>query len=333
MNGLGGLNKSPNGSCWGWCSCTCQWWRRLPTSRRRPKRSSRWSARPGATCRRWISSSSRICAARPFDEHGPGHHVPHGRAGGRSLQAACIEHRSGLFLHHGAQPGRQSHNTGLVIDDRGAVKLYYRKLHPWVPVEPWEPGDLGIPVIDGPRGAKLALIICHDGMFPKWRASAPTRAPKSCCALRIYRTDPPVLGIHQSGQCLLQPDGDRNVCMCGSDGTFDSMARPWSSISTGRSSRMARPAGRTRSSRRKFARPRARGAPALVGRKQHLSVRPSRLYGRCGRRAGLPLHLHARPDQGRYRLPWEDDVVHVDGTSCGFAKPTRLYGETCQSAE
>ena len=26
---------------------------------------------------------------------------------------------------------------------------------------------------------------------------------------------------------------------------------------------------------------------------------------------------------GRFRLPWEDEVVHVDGTSCGFAAPTR----------
>jgi formamidase len=30
---------------------------------------------------------------------------------------------------------------------------------------------------------------------------------------------------------------------------------------------------------------------------------------------------------GRYRLPWEADVEHVDGTSCGFPAPTRRYGE------
>jgi formamidase len=30
---------------------------------------------------------------------------------------------------------------------------------------------------------------------------------------------------------------------------------------------------------------------------------------------------------GRYRLPWEDEVVHTDGTSCGFPKPHRRYGE------
>ena len=28
-------------------------------------------------------------------------------------------------------------NTGLVIDDKGELVNYYRKLHPWVPVEPW----------------------------------------------------------------------------------------------------------------------------------------------------------------------------------------------------
>jgi formamidase len=28
---------------------------------------------------------------------------------------------------------------------------------------------------------------------------------------------------------------------------------------------------------------------------------------------------------GTYRLPWEDEVVHVDGRSCGFPPPTRNY--------
>jgi formamidase len=28
---------------------------------------------------------------------------------------------------------------------------------------------------------------------------------------------------------------------------------------------------------------------------------------------------------GSYRLPWEDEVVHRDGTSCGFPPPTRAY--------
>ena len=34
---------------------------------------------------------------------------------------------------------------------------------------------------------------------------------------------------------------------------------------------------------------------------------------------------------GRYRLPWEDEVTHVDGSSCGFAEPTREYAGSEQA--
>jgi formamidase len=51
-------------------------------------------------------------------------------------------------------PSGNPYNTGLIIDDTGALRLYYRKLHPWVPVEPWEPGNMGIPVCDGPNGSE-----------------------------------------------------------------------------------------------------------------------------------------------------------------------------------
>jgi len=85
-----------------------------------------------------------------------------------ALREACVENRIwGCFSIMEANPGGNPFNSGLIIDDQGEIQLYYRKLHPWVPVEPWEPGDLGIPVCDGPKGCKLALIICHDGMFPE----------------------------------------------------------------------------------------------------------------------------------------------------------------------
>ncbi|MGD1908708.1 MAG: hypothetical protein ACFB0C_22360 [Leptolyngbyaceae cyanobacterium] len=29
--------------------------------------------------------------------------------------------------------------------------------------------------------------------------------------------------------------------------------------------------------------------------------------------------------EGNYRLPWEDEVIYTDGTSCGFDTPTREY--------
>ena len=28
---------------------------------------------------------------------------------------------------------------------------------------------------------------------------------------------------------------------------------------------------------------------------------------------------------GTYRLPWEDEVMHTDGTACGFPAPARTY--------
>jgi len=62
--------------------------------------------------------------------------------------------------------GAYPFNSGLIIDDTGVLRLYYRKMHPWVPVEPWEPGDIAFGD-RGPKGAKIALIICHDGMFPE----------------------------------------------------------------------------------------------------------------------------------------------------------------------
>ena len=35
---------------------------------------------------------------------------------------------------------------------------------------------------------------------------------------------------------------------------------------------------------------------------------------------------------GKYRVPWEDEVVHTDGTSCGFPKPTEHYGKQLAKA-
>src|SRR5437762_1057619 len=85
-----------------------------------------------------------------------------------AFRHACATSRIwGCFSIMEANPRGNPYNTGIIIDDRGEVRLYYRKLHPWVPVEPWEPGDLGIPVCEGPNGSKLGLIICHDGMFPE----------------------------------------------------------------------------------------------------------------------------------------------------------------------
>jgi formamidase len=36
---------------------------------------------------------------------------------------------------------------------------------------------------------------------------------------------------------------------------------------------------------------------------------------------------------GRYRLPWEEQVEHRDGSSCGFAPPTREYAGPERAAD
>ena len=55
------------------------------------------------------------------------------------------------------------YNSAIIINDKGEIVLHYRKLLPWALIEPWAPGNYGMPVCDGPKGSKLAVCICHDG--------------------------------------------------------------------------------------------------------------------------------------------------------------------------
>ena len=62
-----------------------------------------------------------------------------------AFKQACIDNKIwGCFSIMELNPGGMPYNSGLIIDDTGEIQLYYRKMHPWVPVEPWEPGDQGI---------------------------------------------------------------------------------------------------------------------------------------------------------------------------------------------
>ena len=63
-----------------------------------------------------------------------------------NFRAACEAHEIwGCFSIMEYNPAGNPYNTGLVIDANGKIALYYRKLHPWIPVEPWEPGNVGVP--------------------------------------------------------------------------------------------------------------------------------------------------------------------------------------------
>ena len=94
----------------------------------------------------------------------------------KAFQQVCAEEKVwGVFsimekntISADAQPW----NVGITIDEKGQIVDYYRKMHPWVPVEPWYPGNQGLSVFSGPGGVKMSLSICHDGMFPEMAREA-----------------------------------------------------------------------------------------------------------------------------------------------------------------
>jgi formamidase len=142
-----------------------------------------------------------------------------------AFRAACVENRIwGCFSIMEHNPGGNPYNSGIIIDDEGQLRLYYRKMHPWTPVEPWEPGNLGIPVCEGPNGSTLALIICHDGMFPEMARECAYKG-----ADLMLRTAGYTAPIRHAWRITNQANAFCNliytasVCMAGSDGTCDSM--------------------------------------------------------------------------------------------------------------
>ena len=244
-----------------------------------------------------------------------------------AFRAACIEHRLWACLSlMESNPNGNPYNTGIVIDDQGEVALYYRKLHPWVPVEAWEPGNLGIPVIDGPRGCKLALIICHDGMFPEMARECAYKGAEI-----MLRTAGYTAPIRHSWQITNQANAFQNlmvtasVCLCGSDGTFDSMGEAMFCNFDG--TIMAQGGGRVDEIICSEVRPDlVREARIHWGVENNIYQLAHRGYSAVkGGAADCPYTFMQDLVAGRYRLPWEHQIVHTDGTSCGFAAPTRLY--------
>ncbi len=244
-----------------------------------------------------------------------------------ALSDACRSHKIwGCFSVMERNPAGNPYNTGLIFDQAGELRLYYRKLHPWVPVEPWEPGDLGIPVCEGPNGSTLGLIICHDGMFPEMARECAYKGAEV-----MLRTAGYTAPIRHAWRVTNQANAFCNlmvtasVCLAGSDGTFNSMgdAMVVSFDGTIVASGSATPdevvAAEVRPDLAREARVNwgVENNPYQLGHRGYVAV--------AGGARDCPYSYMTDLAKGRYKLPWEDQVVHTDGTSCGFEAPIRSY--------
>ena len=331
MNGLGGLNKSDNGVVIGLVQL------QLPAVETKADLTAQtaWVVELVAKARRNLAGMDIVV----FPEY-----MLHGlsmdtnpeimcRMDGpevAALKQACIDNAIwGCFSIMELNPGGYPYNTGLIIDDKGVVELYYRKMHPWVPVEPWEPGDIGIPVCTGPKGAVISLIICHDGMFPEMAREAAYKGAEI-----MIRTAGYTAPIREAWRFTNQSNAfcnlmvTANVCMCGSDGTFDSMGEGMivnfdgtvlAHGMTGRADEIITAEVRpdlVRDARIGWG---VENNPYQFGHRGYVAV--------AGGAQDCPYTYMTDLVTGAYRLPWEDCVAVTDGTGFGFPKPTRKYGE------
>jgi formamidase len=245
------------------------------------------------------------------------------------FKSACAREKVwGCFSIMEQNPGGSPWNSGLIIDDHGELRLYYRKMHPWTPVEPWEPGNLGISVCDGPNGSKLALIICHDGMFPEMARECAYKG-----ANIMLRTAGYTAPIRNAWQVTNQANAFCNlmytasVCMCGSDGTFNSMGEGM--IVGYEGTVLASGGGVPDEILTGEVRPRlVDEARRLWGVENNIYQLGHRGYVAVkGGAQDCPYTFMRDLAAGRYRLPWEDEVAVTDGTSCGFPPPSRLFAK------
>lgn len=242
-----------------------------------------------------------------------------------ALRMTCAEIGVwGCFSIMEANPAGNPFNTGLVIDDQGALQIHYRKLHPWVPVEPWAPGDLGIPVCDGPAGSRLGLIICHDGMFPEMAREAAYRG-----ANVLIRTAGYTAPIRHAWQITNQANAFCNlmytvsVCLAGEDGTYRSMGEGMicdfagEVLVPGTSTPGDVICGEVVPRRADEAREGwgVENNPYQLGHRAYVAV--------AGGARDCPYTYMHDLVAGEYRLLWEDRVAVTDGTSCGFPPPAR----------
>ncbi|GAA2788263.1 carbon-nitrogen hydrolase family protein [Saccharopolyspora taberi] len=90
--------------------------------------------------------------------------------GPRTRQLAELAGDLGIWLVPGTVCERgekgQLFNTALAFSPGGDLAAWYRKIFPWRPYEPYDPGDRFV-VFDAPGFGRLGLSICYDSWFPE----------------------------------------------------------------------------------------------------------------------------------------------------------------------
>jgi predicted amidohydrolase len=90
--------------------------------------------------------------------------------GPRSRQLAELAGDLGIWLVPGTVcergAGGELFNTAPVYSPDGRLAASYRKIFPWRPYEPYDPGDRFV-VADLPDTGRIGLSICYDAWFPE----------------------------------------------------------------------------------------------------------------------------------------------------------------------
>jgi formamidase len=181
MNGLGGLNKSPNGVVFGVVQL------QLPAVVTRADLAAQTQkivATVGKARRNMATMDLVI-----FPEYSL-----HGLSmdmnpeimcslGGPEIAAfkdACRDNRIwGCFSIIEFNPYGNPYNSGVIIDDTGMLQLFYRKMHPGPRSSRGGRVTSAFPSATAPTARSSRSSSATTACFPRWRVNAPTRAPRS----------------------------------------------------------------------------------------------------------------------------------------------------------
>jgi len=105
-----------------------------------------------------------LCGAeRPVDSAEP-------LDGPRTRRLAELAADLGIWLVPGSVcelgPAGEVFNTALAFSPGGELVASYRKVFPWRPHEPYDPGDRFV-VFDLPEAGRVGFSICYDAWFPE----------------------------------------------------------------------------------------------------------------------------------------------------------------------